>query len=130
MNGALEKRLQDLAAKQGEWSLTLGEPRMTFYSNELLPLWEIVEALQQTRGESYRYAELAGPSGYFSGAFVESRFVVVAEGKSLIAEVTETRRGLNKAAEDRDGLTMPKTTESLELFFVASPSSLSSPRTA
>lgn len=130
MNETLEQRLRDLAAKQSDWSLTLGEPRMTFYSDELLPLWEVVEALQQTKGESYRYAELAGPLGYFSCAFAESRFVVVSEGKSIVAEVAAVRSQLQKAADSRSALTVPKTVESLELFFVASASSLGQPRSS
>lgn len=116
MNDHLEKRLSDLASKQGAWSLTVGDPRTTFYSPELLPLWEAVEVLRQTKGEAYQYVELAGPSGYFSGAFVESRFVVVSKGESIIAEVTDTRRLLQKAKADRGALSMPKSIESLELF--------------
>jgi len=112
----LEKRLSDLAAKQGEWSLTVGEPRTTLYSQELLPIWEIVEALQQTEGEAYQYVEVAGPLGYFSGVFVDSHFVIVSKSESIIAEVADTRRLLQKAEADRGALSMPKTIESLELF--------------
>jgi hypothetical protein len=126
---SLEERLSNLAAKQGAWSLTVGDPRTTFYSQELLPLWEVVEALQQTKGEAYQYVELAGSCGYFSAAFVESRFVVVSSGECIIAEVADIRRLLQKAETDRGGLSVPKTTESLELFFMPSPVSPSSGRT-
>jgi hypothetical protein len=113
---SLEKRLSDLAAKQGAWSLTVGDPRTTFYSPKLLPLWEAVEALQQTKGEAYQYVELAGPCGYFSGAFVKSRFVVVSPGEHIIGEVADTRRLLQKAEADRGALSVPKSIESPELF--------------
>ena len=126
----LENRLGDLAAKQGAWSLTLGEPRMTFYSDELLPLWEIVEALQQTKGESYQYAEVAGPLGYFSGIFSNSQFIVVSEGKSIVAEVAATRSDLQRAAKARSTLAAPQTIESLELFFTASPFNPGHPRSS
>ena len=127
---SLEKRLSDLAAKQGAWSLTVGDPRTTFYSQELLPLWEAVEALQQTKGEAYQYVELAGPCGYFSAAFVESRFVVVSPGERIIAEVADARRLLQRAEADRGALSMPKSIESVELFFMPSPSNPSHPHTS
>lgn len=112
----LEERLSDLAAKQGEWSLTVGEPRTTLYSQELLPIWEIVEALQQTEGEAYQYVEVAGPLGYFSGAFVESDFVIVSKGESITDEVAALRRLLQQTMEAQRALSLPKTTESLEVF--------------
>jgi hypothetical protein len=116
VNDHLEKRLSDLTAKQGEWSLTVGDPRTTFYSQELLPLWEAVEALQATKGEAYQYVEVAGPLGYFSGAFVESRFFIVSKGESIIAEVAALRRLLQKTADAQSALSAPKTTEFLEIF--------------
>ncbi len=94
----------------------MGDPRTTFYSQELLPLWEAVEALQATKGEAYQYVEVAGPLGYFSGAFVESHFVIVSKGESIIAEVAALRRLLQKAMEAQRALSVPKTIESLELF--------------
>ena len=116
MNDHLEKSLSDLASKQGAWSLTVGDPRTTFYSQELLSLWEAVEALQATKGEAYQYVEVAGPCGYFSGAFVESHFVIVSEGESIIAEVAALRRLLQKTAEAQSALSVPKTTEFIEVF--------------
>lgn len=110
-----EQLLGELAASQGKWSLTMGEPRITFYSDNLLPLWEIVEAFRETNGQTYRCIELAGPAGYFSGMFIDDHFVTVANGEGIVAALAEMKRAHEAAARALEEM-RPRETKDVDLF--------------
>lgn len=115
MIAIFEERLKALAGKQDDWVLTFGDPRVTFHSKELLPVWEIIEAFRETRGQAFRCVELAGPLGYFAGMFDDEDFVVVAECERMVEAVAEMRRALEKAARALDEIGLAQV-EKVELF--------------
>lgn len=100
----IEQRLAALSTQAEEWGIKIGEPVRVRYSGELMPVWELFEAISSAGGSFCKYVEIFNGSATHSIQF-EGELVFPNVAESILRDVETVKEALAKKSSlvSKDG---------------------------